>query len=78
MAAALAAAEAGADVLLVAHEHQLGGHLLWGGPADQAEAADMAKAVEAHPGIEARPRCPPRIRLFPQRFSSRNLVNWQN
>ncbi len=52
MAAALAAAEAGADTLLVEHEHQLGGHLLWGGPADQAEAADMAKAVEAHPRIE--------------------------
>ena len=52
MAAALAAAEAGADTLLVEHEHQLGGHLLWGGPADQAEAADMAKAVEAHPKIE--------------------------
>ena len=52
MAAALAAAEAGAYTLLVEHEHQLGGHLLWGGPADQAEAADMAKAVEAHPRIE--------------------------
>nr|MCS5686188.1 2Fe-2S iron-sulfur cluster-binding protein [Acidimicrobiales bacterium] len=52
MAAALAAAEAGADTLLVEHEHQLGGHLLWGGPPDQAEAADMAKAVEAHPKIE--------------------------
>ena len=52
MAAALAAAEAGADVLLVEHEYQLGGHLLWGGPADQGEAANLVTAVEAHPGIE--------------------------
>ena len=52
MAAALAAAEAEADVLLVEHEHQLGGHLLWGGPADQAEAAELITAVEAHPRIE--------------------------
>ena len=52
MAAALAAAEAGADVLLVEHEYQLGGHLLWGDPADQAEAADLVTAVESHPGIE--------------------------
>ncbi len=52
MAAALAAAEAGADVLLVEHEYRLGGHLLWGGPADQGEAAELATAVETHPRIE--------------------------
>ena len=34
MSAALSAAQAGADVLLVEHNHALGGHLRWGSPED--------------------------------------------
>jgi len=51
MAAALAAAEAGAMVLLVEHGHRLGGHLLWGDDHDRALAAELAAAVEAA-GVE--------------------------
>ena len=51
MAAALAAAEAGARVLLVEHGHRLGGHLLWGDDHDRALAAELAAAVQAA-GIE--------------------------
>jgi len=51
MAAALAAAEAGARVLLAEHGHRLGGHLLWGDDRDRALAADLAAAVEAA-GVE--------------------------
>ena len=51
MAAAIAAAKAGADVLLVEHNHRLGGHLLWGSDADRARAAELAAAVEAA-GVE--------------------------
>ena len=39
MAAAIAAAHAGARVMLVEHEHRLGGHLLWGSDADRTLAA---------------------------------------
>jgi sarcosine oxidase, subunit alpha len=52
MAAAIAAARAGASVLLVEEEHQLGGHLRWGGEADLAALADLAGQVAAEPGIE--------------------------
>jgi sarcosine oxidase, subunit alpha len=51
MAAALAAADAGARVLLVDEEHQLGGHLRWGDAADLAALgelrAEVASAAEA-------------------------------
>jgi sarcosine oxidase, subunit alpha len=52
MAAAIAAARAGASVLLVEEEHQLGGHLRWGGEADLATLADLAGQVAGEPGIE--------------------------
>ena len=52
MAAALAAARAGASVLLVEEEHQLGGHLRWGGEAELAALAELAAQVAAEPGIE--------------------------
>ncbi len=52
IAAALAAADAGADVLLVEEEPQLGGHLRWGGEADLAALADLRARVLAHPGVE--------------------------
>ncbi len=51
MAAAIAAAEAGADVMLVEHNHQLGGHLLWGSAEDQKRAASLgARCIEV--GVE--------------------------
>ena len=52
MSAAVAAARAGASVLLVEEEHQLGGHLRWGGEADLAALAELAGQVAAEPGIE--------------------------
>jgi sarcosine oxidase subunit alpha len=52
MSAAVAAARAGASVLLVEEEHRLGGHLRWGGEADRAALADLAGQVAAEPGIE--------------------------
>src|SRR5215472_13390962 len=52
LAAAVAAARAGASVLLVEEEHQLGGHLRWGTEADLAALADLAGQVAAEPGIE--------------------------
>ncbi len=52
MAAALAAAQAGASVLLVEEEHRLGGHLRWGTDADLAFLAELAGQVSAEPGIE--------------------------
>ncbi|MST34919.1 FAD-dependent oxidoreductase, partial [Acidimicrobiaceae bacterium USS-CC1] len=52
MAAALAAAEAGAEVLLVEEEYDLGGHLRWGDGAERAALAELAAAVAAAPGIE--------------------------
>ncbi|MBC3193387.1 (2Fe-2S)-binding protein [Pseudonocardia sp. C8] len=52
MAAAVAAARAGARVLLVDEQHELGGHLRWGGPADQAVLRELRAQVAAEPGIE--------------------------
>jgi sarcosine oxidase subunit alpha len=52
MAAAIAAARAGASVLLVEEEHSLGGHLRWGGEADLAVLADLGSQVAAEDGIE--------------------------
>lgn len=51
MAAAIEAAESGASVMIVEHEHHLGGHLLWGSDADRATAAELAQAVESA-GVE--------------------------
>lgn len=51
MAAAVAAAGTGAAVLLVEEEHQLGGHLRWGGPAELARLAALRAAV-ADAGVE--------------------------
>src|SRR5439155_7705281 len=55
MAAAVAAARAGARVMLVEEEHRLGGHLRWGNEADLAAlrslAAEVAEAAAAG-GIE--------------------------
>lgn len=52
MAAAVAAAETGAEVLLVEEEYELGGHLRWGGARTSALLADLRTAVLDHPGIE--------------------------
>lgn len=52
MAAALAAASAGARVMLVDDQPALGGHLRWGGPADLAALAELRAAVAAAGGIE--------------------------
>ncbi len=52
MAAAVAAARAGASVMLAEEEHRLGGHLRWGGPADLAAVAELRAEVAATPGIE--------------------------
>jgi sarcosine oxidase subunit alpha len=52
MTAALAAARAGATVLLVEEEHELGGHLRWGDEADLAVLSDLTGQVAAEPGIE--------------------------
>ncbi len=52
MGAALAAAEAGAQVLLVEHYTELGGHLRWGDDAQRAKAAELAAACEAHSNVE--------------------------
>jgi sarcosine oxidase, subunit alpha len=52
MTAAVAAARAGASVLLAEEEHQLGGHLRWGTDADLALLAELTNRVSAEPGIE--------------------------
>jgi sarcosine oxidase subunit alpha len=52
LAAAVAAARAGASVLLVEEEHALGGHLRWGGEADLALLAELTAAVAAEPSVE--------------------------
>jgi sarcosine oxidase subunit alpha len=49
MAAPLAAAAAGASVMLVEEEHQLGGHLRW---SDPAALAELRAQVDAAEGIE--------------------------
>lgn len=51
MAAAIAAARAGARVMLVEEEHQLGGHLRWGDESDLAALAGLREQVVAL-GIE--------------------------
>ena len=52
MASAVAAAEAGAQVLLVEEEHELGGHLRWGDDADLAALRRLREEVARTPGIE--------------------------
>ena len=52
MAAAVAAAEAGARVMLAEEEHHLGGHLRWGDEADLAALTELRDRVAATPGIE--------------------------
>jgi sarcosine oxidase, subunit alpha len=52
MAAAVAAAEAGALVLLVEEEYDLGGHLRWGDEAELAALRELRDKVARTPGIE--------------------------
>ena len=52
MAAAVAAAEAGAQVLLVEEEYELGGHLRWGDETGLAALHSLREEVAATPGIE--------------------------
>ncbi|MBJ30882.1 MAG: sarcosine oxidase [Acidimicrobiaceae bacterium] len=52
MGAALAAAEAGAQVLLVEHYTELGGHLRWGDDAQRTRAAELSAACENHSNVE--------------------------
>lgn len=52
MASAVAAARAGAQVMLVEEEHQLGGHLRWGSQDDLATLRELRAQVAAEPGIE--------------------------
>jgi len=51
LAAATAAAEAGANVILVEHSHHLGGHLRWGSDEDRALIAELEAACRAA-GVE--------------------------
>ena len=51
LAAAVAAARAGAGVLLVEHEHALGGHLRWGTKRERSLAAALAGAARSA-GVE--------------------------
>jgi sarcosine oxidase subunit alpha len=52
MAAALAGADAGARVVLVDEEHDLGGHWRWS-PERAAELHELRRQVLAHPGLTA-------------------------
>jgi sarcosine oxidase subunit alpha len=52
MAAAVAAARAGARVLLVEEEHQLGGHLRWGSDTELAALRSLVAEVAAGGSIE--------------------------
>ncbi len=52
MAAALAAARAGARVMLAEEEHHLGGHLRWGTGAERAALRELAGEVAAADAIE--------------------------
>ncbi|GEL17377.1 2Fe-2S iron-sulfur cluster-binding protein [Pseudonocardia asaccharolytica] len=52
MSAALAAARAGATVLLVDEQGALGGRLRWGGPAELHELHRLTAEIAAEPGIE--------------------------
>jgi sarcosine oxidase subunit alpha len=52
MAAAVAAGEAGATVILADEEPMLGGHLRFGDGDDLTTLGELAEAVRAHPNIE--------------------------
>jgi sarcosine oxidase subunit alpha len=52
MAAAVAAARAGAEVMLVEEEPHLGGHLCWSGPEAIRTLSDLRDEVNALPSIE--------------------------
>ena len=52
MSAAIAAAEAGASVILVEEEAQLGGHLRYGGNEDLTTWRDLVDRVRSHKAIE--------------------------
>ncbi|HJS72020.1 MAG TPA: 2Fe-2S iron-sulfur cluster-binding protein [Acidimicrobiia bacterium] len=52
MAAAIAAAEAGASVILVEEEASLGGHLRYGNDQDLAVLADLVEQVQSNAAIE--------------------------
>ncbi len=52
MAAAIAAARAGAQVMLVEEEHALGGHLRWGDETERAALRALRDLVAATDGIE--------------------------
>ncbi|CAA9465756.1 MAG: Sarcosine oxidase alpha subunit [uncultured Rubrobacteraceae bacterium] len=55
MAAAVAAARAGAQVLLVEEEYELGGYLRWGDEAELAALRALREEVASSPGIEVMP-----------------------
>jgi len=67
MAAAIGAAEAGSSVMLVEHEHQLGGHLRWGGASDLARLAELRASVASHDNIEV---------LLDSTVTGRYVDNW--
>jgi sarcosine oxidase subunit alpha len=52
LAAAVAAAEAGASVLLVEEEYEIGGHLRWGDEVDLTALTKLREQVAGHPLIE--------------------------
>ena len=52
MAAALSAADAGASVILVDEEYELGGHLRYGGPAELDLMRELTRAVHSRASIE--------------------------
>jgi sarcosine oxidase subunit alpha len=52
MATAVAAAQVGAQVLLVEEEYDLGGHLRWGDEAELASLRGLGEEVARTPGIE--------------------------
>ena len=52
IAAALAAAEAGASVMLVEDEYELGGHLRYGRAGELALLAELRRAVAGQAGVE--------------------------
>lgn len=52
MASAVAAAEAGASVVLVEEERRLGGHLRYGGEEELSALDDLVDRVESHDAIE--------------------------